>query len=304
MEILIADDSAVSRRLLEAVLSRWGYQVISASSGTEAWKLLQSDNSPKIAILDWMMPGLTGPEVCRRVRLLNRGFYTYLILLTSRSEKEDLIQGMEAGADDYLVKPVDNNELKVRLGPGKRIVDLQVELMKAQEALREQATRDSVTKLWNRHAIFDILGRELTRARRESRPLGVVMGDVDRFKSINDTYGHVAGDTVLQEVAARMAQSVRAYDAVGRYGGEEFLLLLPGCDGPTTLQRAERLRLSVRREPVIIQGVEIEVTISFGVTAMPKEAVADSEQLVRLADAALYEAKENGRDRCEYIEFR
>jgi diguanylate cyclase (GGDEF)-like protein len=238
------------------------------------------------------------------VRKQNRGHYTYLILLTSRSEKEDLIRGMESGADDYLVKPVDNNELKVRLGPGRRIIELQAELLRAQEALREQATRDSLTKLWNRHAIFDILNRELIRAQREERPLGVVMGDIDHFKSINDTYGHVVGDTVLKEVAARMSQTVRAYDAVGRYGGEEFLLLLPGCDGPTSLQRAEAMRRAVRQEPVLFRDGQVDVTISFGVTALPRSGNGDPEQLVRLADAALYQAKENGRDRCEYQAYQ
>ena len=303
MDILIADDSAVSRHLLAASLEKWGYHVVSASSGSEAWEILQGENAPRLAILDWMMPGLTGPEVCSLVRSRNTASYTYILLLTSRNERQDLINGLEAGADDYLIKPFDDSELKVRLGPGKRILDLHQELLVAHEALREQATRDSLTKLWNRHAIFDILQRELSRTVRDGRPLGVALGDLDRFKLINDTYGHLAGDAVLREAAARMARSVRPYDAVGRYGGEEFLLLLPGCDIATAVQGAERMRESIRHSPISIEGAELEVTISFGVTALPSGATSDSERLIRVADAALYLAKSNGRDRCETVPF-
>jgi two-component system cell cycle response regulator len=304
MKILIADDSAVSRRLLGAILERWGYEVVTASTGSEAWAILQKEeNAPKLAILDWMMPGLTGPEVCTLVRQRNSRSYTYILLLTSRSEKEDLIHGMEAGADDYLVKPFDHSELKVRLGPGRRILDLHEELLKAQEALRDQATRDALTRLWNRHAIFEILERELSRARRENKPIGLVLGDLDRFKDVNDTYGHLAGDAVLREVAARMEQSVRPYDAVGRYGGEEFLLLLPGCDAEAAQHSAERMREAVEAQQVSIDGGCLDVTMSFGVTALPAGADVDLERLIKIADAALYMAKEKGRNRTEVLPF-
>jgi two-component system cell cycle response regulator len=303
MDILIADDSAVSRRLLSAVLEKWGYRVTSVTTGAEAWEVLQSESAPKLAILDWMMPGLTGPEVCRLVRGRNSGMYTYIILLTSRSEKVDLITGMEAGADDYLVKPLDHNELKVRLGPGRRILELQAELIEAQEALRVQATRDSLTRLWNRHAIFEILARESCRGRRDNKPLGVVMGDLDHFKQINDTYGHIAGDAVLREVGSRLEHLLRPYDSVGRYGGEEFLALLPGCNAEHTLERAEGIRDRIGKTPVVIDGGEVNVTISFGVTAVPPGAEASSEQIIRVADEALYRAKENGRNRSELAVF-
>ena len=232
-QILIADDSPVSRRLLEAVLRSWGYAVTTVPSGTAAWEVLQRPDAPRLAILDWMMPGHSGPEVCALVRqrqLEPNSVYTYIILLTSRNEKEDLIAGMEAGADDYLIKPFDNNELKVRLGPGQRIVHLQRQLIEAQDALREQATRDSLTRLWNRHAIWEILTRELARSQREGVPLGLVLGDLDHFKQVNDTFGHMAGDAVLREISIRLNTSIRSYDAAGRYGGEEFLIVLPGCD--------------------------------------------------------------------------
>lgn len=301
--ILIADDSAISRRLLEAVLNKWGYSVIAVADGATAWEILQRESAPRIAILDWMMPGLSGPEVCRLVRAQNRQHYTYIILLTARAEKDDLIVGMESGADDYLVKPFDNNELKVRLGPGRRIIQLQQELLVAQEQLREQATRDALTKLWNRHAIGEILARELARSQRENIPLGIMMADLDRFKLINDTYGHIAGDIVLREVARRIAASIRAYDAAGRYGGEEFLLMLPGGDEEVCLQTAERMREAIRQTPIRVGDLSLRVTASFGVTSLPRGSSASSETVIRVADEALYQAKQQGRNRCVQLPF-
>ncbi len=303
--VLVADDSPVSRRLLEAVLRKWGYEVVTVASGTGAWEILQQEDAPRLAILDWMMPGLSGPEVCSLVRRQPKRHYTYLILLTSRHEKEDLIAGMESGADDYLVKPFDNNELKVRLGPGRRIVELQSELLKAQESLREQATRDSLTMLWNRHAVFDILAQELSRAYRELTPLGIVLADLDKFKTVNDTFGHIAGDTVLREFAARLRNVIRSYDAAGRYGGEEFLIILPGCDEEAALQTAERMRERIHQTKFSSGegGQELVVTASFGVTALPRGRQVTPEQVIRFADEALYRAKQQGRNRCVFGSF-
>ncbi len=304
MKILIADDSIVSRHLLEATLRKWGYEVVVVCDGLDAWNELQKDDAPSIAILDWVMPGLTGPEVCSLVRQRTRELYTYLLLLTSKSLKEDLIAGMESGADDYLTKPFDQHELKVRLRAGRRIIDLQSQLMSAREALREQATKDFLTRLWNRSSILQILDRELARGERENRPVGVVMVDLDCFKLVNDTYGHIAGDTVLCESARRLQASVRSYDSIGRYGGEEFLLVLPGCDEQSTLIQSERLRSLVKGEPMsMIDGV-LEQTASFGCTSMAPGLHATAEALIRIADTALYQAKRQGRDRVVYGDFR
>src|SRR5580693_8776454 len=209
MRILIADDSIVSRHLLDATLRKWGYEVVAACDGVEAWNILQAPDAPSLAILDWVMPGMTGPEVCRKVREYTkdskeRENYTYILLLTSKSLKEDLIEGMESGADDYITKPFDQHELKVRLRAGTRLVELQAELFTAREALREQATKDWLTKLWNRSSIFDILTRELARSERDVCPVSVALLDLDHFKSINDTQGHHAGDIVLRDTASRM----------------------------------------------------------------------------------------------------
>ncbi len=305
MKILIADDSIVSRHLLDATLRRWGYEVVVACDGNEAWQILQSENAPKIAILDWMMPGLTGPEVCRRVRATakDKDIYTYILLLSSKSQREDLIEGMESGADDYLTKPFDQHELQVRLRPGVRILELQHELISAREELRDQATKDFLTRIWNRSSILDILSRELQRGIRENRPVGVVLADLDKFKSVNDTYGHFAGDAVLREFVRRMSGSIRPYDAIGRYGGEEFLMVLPGCDVNVTEKQAERMREALANDPMWFNEEAQLVTCSFGATAWVPGITATEEALIRVADDALYAAKRQGRNRVVFQPF-
>jgi two-component system cell cycle response regulator len=301
MKILIADDSIVSRHLLDATLRKWGYEVIVACDGIEAWNELQKEDAPHLAILDWVMPGLTGPEVCHLVRKRASETYTYILLLTSKSLKEDLIEGMESGADDYITKPFDQHELKVRLRAGTRIVELHGELLEAREALREQATKDFLTRIWNRSSILEIIDRELDRAEREQRSLGVVMVDLDRFKSINDTYGHFAGDAVLREAARRMQSAIRSYDAIGRYGGEEFLVVLPGCDESCTLGQAERLRRVLSEEELVIGGTSLTLTGSFGASSSVPGCKTSGEALIRTADEALYRAKRDGRDKVVYL---
>jgi diguanylate cyclase (GGDEF)-like protein len=302
MRILIADDSVVSRHLLDATLRKWGYDVVVACDGTEALNALQAEDAPKLAILDWVMPGLTGPEVCHRVREHAKDKeYTYILLLTSKSLKEDLIAGMEAGADDYITKPFDQHELKVRLRAGTRIIDLEKELVRAREALREQATKDSLTLIWNRGSILDILDREIARGNREQRPVGVVLADLDHFKAVNDTHGHFAGDAVLREFSRRMVTSIRPYDAIGRYGGEEFLIVLPGCDGQNTLAQSERLRIALAHEPMSIHEARRQVTASFGATNWIPGGPMDADSLIRIADKALYIAKNQGRDRAVFL---
>jgi two-component system, cell cycle response regulator len=305
MRILIADDSIVSRHLLDATLRKWGYEVVMACDGNEAWRLLQSDDAPNIAILDWVMPGMTGPEVCRRVRAHAKGkdkdIYTYILLLTSKSQREDLIEGMESGADDYLTKPFDQHELKVRLRPGTRIIELQQELIRAREELREQATKDFLTRIWNRSSILDILDREMERGRRDRQPLGLVLADLDHFKTINDNYGHFAGDAVLREFVRRMAGSMRPYDSIGRYGGEEFLIVLPGCDEASARKQAERMRAALAGEPMAFNEESRVVTSSFGATASMPGFDVSAETLIRLADDALYRAKRQGRNRVVFV---
>lgn len=300
MRILIADDSLVMRRLLQATLESWDFQVVCAGDGAEALACLQGADPPRLAILDWMMPVHTGPEVCRMVREGGSETYSYLILLTSKSQREDIVEGMGAGADDYVVKPFDKHELEVRLRAGRRILDLQNQLMLAQEALREQATRDALTSCWNRRVILETLARETKRAEREKRSLGVVMLDLDHFKLINDTHGHAAGDEALREVVRRVSGVVRSYDAVGRIGGEEFLIVLPGCDELCVLSHAERVRQVIERTPVFVDGVEVHVTASFGASSLQPGSGFSPELLVRAADEGLYTAKRQGRNRVSF----
>jgi two-component system cell cycle response regulator len=299
LKALIADDNPGFRLALERMLTKWGYTVVVAVDGMEAWEALQAADPPRLAILDWMMPGLDGPEICRRVRGQNREPYIYILLLTAKSTPEELVEGMEAGADDYLRKPVQSHELRVRLRAGRRIVDLQEEVVQAREALRRQATRDSLTELWNRTAMFDILGRELKRAKRESSPLAIVMADLDHFKQVNDTLGHAAGDAVLREAARRMTACVRPYDAPCRYGGEEFLIVLPGCDLDDATLRAEEIRAAIAATPFQIAEGALNLSCSLGVAASSGAAGFQASALIQEADEALYAAKNNGRNRVE-----
>jgi diguanylate cyclase (GGDEF)-like protein len=299
VKILIAEDDAISRRLLDTILKKWGYEVVVAQDGARAWEELQKEDAPRLAILDWMMPEMDGVEVCGKVRERTGSPYVYILLLSAKSQREDLVRGMESGADDYITKPFDANELKVRLRAGRRILDLQTQLMSAQEALKDQAARDPLTGIWNRNAIFDLFRRELARAERECTQVAIVMIDIDHFKNLNDTFGHMAGDAVLREFTRRIAASLRPYDAVGRYGGEEFLVLLPGCDLEAGMRHAERLRMLLTEEAFDTSEGRHITTCSLGVAATSASQPKSSDPLIRAADAALYRAKRNGRNRVE-----
>jgi two-component system, cell cycle response regulator len=290
MKILLADDDTVTRVVLGGLLSRWGFDVVMARDGMEAARVLERDDAPNLAVIDWMMPGMNGIDLCRRIRDEKRPRYVYVLLLTGNCGKEDILTGFEAGADDYLVKPCAPEELNARLRTGKRIVELQ-------DALRAQATRDALTQAWNRRGVLELLGRELKRAERQCATTTLIMADVDQFKRINDTYGHPAGDAVLAEVAGRLMSPLRPYDGVGRYGGEEFLIVVPGCTPEDAPQIGERLRLAVATEPVCPPGAMIPVTASFGV-AVGAQGVRP-EALIKAADDALYRAKKGGRNRVE-----
>ncbi len=302
MKILIAEDDAVSRMILEAKLVKWGYDVIVARDGHEAAQALAAPDAPRLAILDWMMPGRDGVDVCREVRKRGAEPYTYLILLTAQAREEDLVRGMDSGADDYIVKPFKSNELRVRLRAGRRIIDLQQELITAREALRTKAARDPLTGLWNHEEILRQLEAELERARRAGQRVGVIMVDVDRFKNVNDTCGHLAGDAVLRAAAEAMRTLTRRYDAVGRYGGDEFLVIMPDCSPERVELFAERLRAGVGTDPVDTSEGLIPVTLSLGAAVSRAGAETDANALVQAADQALYEAKHAGRNRVHVVE--
>ncbi len=300
--ILIAEDDPVSRRLLHSFLVKWGFEVVVAEDGAEALRLLERLDFPRLAILDWMMPGLEGPQVCERIRKETNRAYVYILLLTARSQKEDLLKGLESGADDYLTKPFDSQELRARLQVGQRILDLQDHLIEAREELLYQATHDALTRVSNRGVILDALSREISRQEREGVKFGIVLADLDHFKFVNDRLGHLAGDAVLQEAARRMAATVRPYDMVGRYGGEEFLIVAPSADAQGTFALAERIRHAIESQSVRTDAGDVSMTLSLGVAASDPSRPLDARQLIQAADEALYRAKERGRNRSELAE--
>jgi len=299
VKILIADDDATNRALLRAALKKLGYEVEITANGSEAWAALQRSDAAELAILDWMMPGMTGPEICLKLRARDDGRYVYVILLTGLTELSALVEGLESGADDFIAKPFRTPELYARLRAGQRILDLQRELLAGRAQIEHLAAHDSLTGLCNRRVILEQLAQELARAQRELKPVGVIMMDIDHFKQINDSHGHPKGDQVLQETARRLTETVRPYDSVGRYGGEEFLLLAGNCDMEQTFAVAERLRAAIGAEPMKIGSILLRVTASFGVSSAKPGEMADGEILIEAADRALYRAKELGRNRVE-----
>jgi two-component system cell cycle response regulator len=296
MRILIADDDALSRALLERTLQRAGYEVTVVDNGRSAVEHLCCQDGPRLALLDWVMPELDGPAVCRLVRQKREQPYVHMVLLTSKESKQDIVEGLESGADDYLVKPFDVEELKARLRTGLRILQLEDRLVEAREDMRFKATHDPLTGLFNRGVIVDLLAREVARAHREGSCSVVLLGDVDHFKAINDTRGHVVGDAVLREIANRILGSVRSYDYVGRYGGEEFLVVLNNCDASLSLSRAEQIRRAIASAPVQTPWDPIPVTMSLGVLATKDCGLRSVEEIIHEVDAALYKAKAAGRN--------
>jgi len=302
MQTLVVEDSAVYRKLIGDHLRSWGFGVTLAECGSEAWRILQQSDSPKLVLLDWVLPDLDGIELCHRIRQAgSTGPYVYVILLTSNDARQNMLDAMQAGADDYLVKPFDEMQLKARLLVGKRILDLQDELVSARESMRHAATHDGLTGLMNRTEIIGTLHRELERSRRERKPLSVILGDIDLFKSVNDTLGHLFGDEALREIGRRLRSQLRVYDGVGRYGGEEFLMVLPNCDLPNAMQRANELREIIAATPVVCSGVERPITMSMGVAVSECVGKDELEALLNRADAGLYAAKDGGRDRVEHF---
>ena len=300
--VLVVEDSAVYRSMLATCLREWGYDVAVAEDGLQAWEMVQSGDMPNLLIIDWMLPGLDGIELCRRIRGRQTEPYPYVLLLSAEEKKQNLIDGLNAGADDYLTKPFDVNELRARLRSGTRILSLQEQLRRKEDELRFQALHDHLTGLWNRGAILEFLERELARARRRPEPLSVMVIDVDHFKAVNDTHGHQAGDIVLQAVARRLAGAMRAYDWVGRYGGEEFLAIVAATDAVGIRGYGERLRACIAEEPIVgpanVPG-KIHVTVSIGAAAARLGPHFTCGFLIQAADEALYLAKSNGRNRVE-----
>jgi diguanylate cyclase (GGDEF)-like protein len=296
--VLIADDDIVASTLAKGLLESWGFEVMVARDGEEAISILsQPTDAPRIAIVDWSMPGCSGLEVCRRVRLNAERGYTYLIMATARGERKDILEGLSAGADDYLVKPILAAELRARIEIGKRIVNLQEQLLSALASARYEASHDSLTGLWNRGAVIDQFSTLLARCEREGGQIGLLLADIDHFKRLNDTYGHQGGDVVLRHVARLLRCAVRVYDIVGRYGGDEFLIVAPACDLYDVTQLGERMCDIISKSPAELNGAMAKVSISVGALNVLSCSLGHESRLIDAADAVLYQAKNEGRNR-------
>jgi two-component system chemotaxis response regulator CheY len=297
MKVLIAEDDSLLREMLQGELAVAGHQLITAKNGLEAWEILQKEHI-RMLLVDWMMPGLDGPELIRRIRGAGWPRYTYIILLTARAGRDDVVEGLNAGADDYVTKPFRRDELLARMGVGSRILDLETRLSESLAREEALASKDSLTGLPNRRALYDRAVAELSRAQREKKSIGLVMMDIDNFKPINDKFGHAAGDEVLRCVAEVLLKSKRDYDFTGRWGGDEFLAILPGTSILQAGLVAERIRASMDTiRPANGDGT-IELRSSMGVAcASPAFHPVDLDELLQQADDALYRAKAEGRNR-------
>ncbi|WP_426102085.1 GGDEF domain-containing protein [Massilia sp. TSP1-1-2] len=289
MDILIADDDDASILLLKEMLTEWGHEVVVADDGAAAARLLAAPDGPLVAILGALMRGMDGIDVCRTIRDSVRERYVYMILLAAHTEAESAVAAMSAGADEYIAKPFSAQDVLVRVRAGRRIAELEQEL-------RYRATRDALTDIYSRGAIIDLLHKEVARQGRSQHAVSIIFCDLDHFKDVNDTLGPLAGDEVLREVTRRMGAGLRPYDALGRYGGEEMLCVLPDCDLAGALEVAERMRAAVAATPVSTQAGAVPITVSIGVATMSRDEVSSLTELLQRADNALYRAKQNGRN--------
>ena len=302
LNLMVVDDDNITRNVIERFAKKWGYRVYIAGSGEEGKQILKKRNI-HIALLDWELPDTDGLTLSKEIRKTNNCNYVYIIFLTSRSDNESIIRGFEAGADDYISKPFNVFELKARVTTGARIIKLQQGLKRSQKKLKEIATHDSLTTLLNRRSILEIIDNEYIRAKRSKQTLGFITVDIDHFKIINDTYGHHSGDVVLKDVSSILKESLRAYDNIGRMGGEEFLAVLPNCSNEKLEKVSERLRRKISSHKFEIESASINVTISMGVTVYDPVFSYSLDSVLKGVDKALYRAKEEGRNRWIYLDI-
>lgn len=303
MKILLADDDATSRCVMERMLGALGYEVVTAENGQQAIDQLARDQGLRLALLDWMMPGLDGLDVCRAIRSQAERPYVYILLLTSRESSEDIVTGLDAGADEYLTKPCRAAELRARLHAGRRILTLEDNLIETREAMRFRATHDTLTSLSDRGAILAQLEASLLWSQEMQCPISILLCDIDHFKQVNDVHGHLIGDEVLRQVSDRLTGCIRSGDFVGRYGGEEFVIVFQGCDRHGLPQRAEQICGSIGATGFPTERGKLSVSISIGAIAIEHwTAAMPVEAFLMEADKALYRAKAAGRNRVNYTD--
>jgi two-component system cell cycle response regulator len=291
MNVLIVDDDAITRLALCTALEEWGYIPIVAENAENALQRLATETAPHLLIIDWSMPGMSGPELCKTIRQREDGQFFYILMLTGKEGNEAIIEAMEAGADDFLSKPFDHRVLKVRIAAGSRIVRLE-------QTLNQLASRDALTQCWNRRMIDELFSHSIAEATRKNTSFCLMVLDIDHFKKVNDTYGHSAGDVVLKHVVYILNINLREYDQVGRYGGEEFVILLPATDQNEAWGVAERIRSAIQFQPTIVSDeVQINLTVSIGIAELDCHRDANQSTFFERADKALYTAKQTGRNR-------
>ncbi len=295
MRILIADDSQTCRMILSGALREYGYDVLETVDGMQAWGELIKPNAPSIAILDWVMPKLDGLELIQKVREANSERPPYIIMLTGKSATKDIILGLDAGANDYLIKPFDPNELRARVQVGRRMIELQDALMKTNEKLNYQATHDPLTGLLNRRAIFEKLGDLFSQTGIGDTVLCAGILDIDHFKRINDTYGHQTGDDILCKLTSILEEITDESDSIGRIGGEEYLIITTAASEEEMSARFERYRRQIAETRLMTRSGALSISVSIGVACSMYKSTVD--ELLAAADTALYEAKNQGRNR-------
>lgn len=296
--VLLVDDEPVQRMLVGRMLTRAGFEVVTAEDGEQALKLI-AQGDVQLVVTDWEMPKLDGLSLCRSVRSMGLDRYVYAIVVTSRDAVEHVVMGLQAGADDYLVKPVLEPELLARLNTGKRLLEMERSLRLANEENIRLSITDALTGVFNRRYLMDQLSRELERAQRYQHPLSLMLCDVDHFKRINDTYGHQSGDEVLISFAQSLKYSLRETDWIARYGGEEFVVVLPETSIANATAVAERCRADLAATPRQVGELSVPVTASFGVSGWEPGMTVDTllDKLIAAADSGVYASKSGGRNR-------
>ena len=292
--VLLADNSPRCDEIAQ-YLRDWSYSPVVVSSGADALDSIDGNDAPRLVVLRWQLPEMTGPEICFQSRHRDSDSYTYFILIAPNSDC-GRINGFNSGADSVLFEGFDKNELRVRLTAGDRILQLEDRLKAANEMIRCQATRDHLTGIHNRRSVMDQIEIEITRSRRGKSPLGLIIIDIDEFKSVNDDYGHPIGDHALQHTAHNISKSTRPFDIVGRYGGDEFIVVLPDADAAATSAVADRIVRAAMENPLRIENRDIQVTLSCGALSLSALEDVSINSMVQLADEALYRAKRNGRN--------
>lgn len=296
-KILVAEDDFITCRALEKNIEDWGYNVVTAKNGEEAWSAIKKEGI-RLAVLDWVMPGIDGVEICRKIRReykKEKSKYIYIILLTGKDQHKDIIAGLTGGADDYMTKPFNFSELKARIQNGMRIIELENDRIKL-------SCHDILTRLWNKNKIIEILDKELNRGKREYQPTGIIKLDIDHFKKINTSFGPQIGDAVLIEVASRLKNNIRRYDEIGRIGGDEMLVVLSNCSLSSVKQIAKRLRLAVCEKTVKTESGHLNISISLGGMSSKAFPQSTKQMLLKECDKTLSLAKKQGYNHAIIVE--